>query len=240
MKESAHQDTLVSAEENRRMFDRVAAHYDAANWAMTLGWDRRWRRRAVDLLGLKKGSGQYLDVGTGTGDLAFEILDRSDTVLVTGIDPSENMLKRARKKALRWGRGDAVCFMVGDACALAFDADIFDGVILGFCFRNIAHRQRALDEFYRVLKRGARVVILEATVPENKLMRWGYCCYAKVLTTIARWLGDGKSYEYLMDSIFDFPPSDQVLEMFRQAGFVGVGQDKLAFGCVSVFYGEKA
>ena len=232
------EDTLLSASENRRMFDRVAAHYDAANWAMTLGWDRRWRRRAVDVLVLK-GMGRYLDVGTGTGDLAFEILNRTEGAWVAGLDPSEKMLQKARAKALKRGMEESVEFLVGDACALAFDEAIFDGVILGFCFRNIAHRQRALDEFFRVLKRGGRVVVLEATVPENRVMRWGYRVYAKLLKRVAGWLGDGESYEYLMDSIFDFPSAGRVLEMFRQAGFVGVGKHKLASGCVSIFYGEK-
>jgi demethylmenaquinone methyltransferase/2-methoxy-6-polyprenyl-1,4-benzoquinol methylase len=165
-------DTLISAEENRAMFDRIAKNYDAANRTISMGLDKGWRRKTIAMLRPFRG-GRYLDIGTGTGDLAFEILDQSVNVLIDGIDPAENMLEIARAKAGQRGVGDAVSFFTADALDLPMESDTYDGIVSGFCFRNIERRQKALSEMLRVLKPGGAVFILEATRPENALIRLG-------------------------------------------------------------------
>jgi len=235
---SNERDTLISAEENRAMFDRIAKNYDAANRAISMGMDKGWRRKTIKKLCPFRG-GRYLDIGTGTGDLVFEILDQSANVLVDGIDPAEQMLEIARDKAAARGVGDAVSFLTADALELPMESETFDGIVSGFCFRNIEHRQKALEEMLRVLKPGGKLVILEATYPRNALIRFGYKLYTPLVPLIGKFLGGGSAYKYLVDSIEDFPKPDMVTEMFKVAGFAEVGCTPLTFGTVSIFSGTK-
>jgi demethylmenaquinone methyltransferase/2-methoxy-6-polyprenyl-1,4-benzoquinol methylase len=231
-------DTLISAGENRAMFDRIAKNYDAANRAISLGMDRRWRRRTVERLKPFRG-GRYLDIGTGTGDLVFEILNQSANVLVDGIDPSRQMLEIARRKAAKRGIGDAVSFFDADALDLPMEKETYDGIVSGFCFRNIERRQRALEEMHRVLKPGGLLVILEATCPESALVRLGYRLYTPLVPLIGRMLGGGSAYRYLVDSIEDFPKPETVTDMLSASGFCHVRCTPLTLGTVCIFSGKK-
>ncbi len=233
------QDTLISAAENRAMFDRIAKKYDAANRAISMGLDRGWRKTAVEILKPVRG-GRYLDIGTGTGDLVFEMMQQSGgSVLVDGIDPSEQMLEIARAKAVKKKLGDAVHFIEADALDLPMERETYDGIVSGFCFRNIVQRQKALGEMMRVLKPGGSLVILEATCPESALIRLGYKMYIPLVPVIGRIFGGGSAYKYLVDSIEDFPKPDTVTDMFSAAGFSTVQCRSLTFGSVSVFSGKK-
>jgi demethylmenaquinone methyltransferase/2-methoxy-6-polyprenyl-1,4-benzoquinol methylase len=231
-------DTLISAEENRAMFDRIAKNYDAANRTISMGLDKKWRRQTIALLRPFRG-GRYLDIGTGTGDLVFEILDQSVNVLIDAIDPAENMLEVARAKADRRGVGDAISFFAADALDLPMESETYDGIVSGFCFRNIERRQKALSEMFRVLKPGGTVFILEATRPENALIRLGYKLYIPLVPIIGKILGGGSAYRYLVDSIDDFPKPGTVTDMLSAAGFSGVQYRSLTFGTVCIFSGKK-
>ena len=220
------------------MFDRIAKNYDAANRAISMGMDRGWRRKTIQLLKPFRG-GRYLDVGTGTGDLVFEILNQSAHVLVDGIDPAEQMLSIARNKAARRGLGDPVSFISGDALQLPMEGDTYDGIVSGFCFRNIERRQMALEEMRRVLKPGGKLVILEATYPESALIRMGYRLYTPLVPLVGRFMGGGSAYRYLVDSIEDFPKPENVTDMFSAAGFCHVQCTPLTFGTVCIFSGKK-
>ncbi|VGO19696.1 bifunctional demethylmenaquinone methyltransferase/2-methoxy-6-polyprenyl-1,4-benzoquinol methylase UbiE [Pontiella sulfatireligans] len=231
-------DTLISAEENRDMFDRIAKNYDAANRAISMGMDKGWRRKTVELLKPFRG-GRYLDIGTGTGDLVFEILDQSANVLIDGIDPAEQMLEIAKDKAAQRNVGDAVSFFSADALDLPMEGDTYDGIVSGFCFRNIERRQKALEEMLRVLKPGGVLVILEATYPENALVRLGYKLYTPLVPIIGKMLGGGAAYKYLMDSIEDFPRPATVTDMFSAAGFSNVRFKAMTCGTVCIFSGKK-
>ncbi len=235
---NSNRDTLISAEDNREMFDRIAKSYDPANRALSFGMDRGWRRKAIGLLCPFRG-GRYLDIGTGTGDLVFEILRQSVNVLVDGIDPAEQMLAIAREKAAKRGVGDAVSFFAADALDLPMESETYDGIVSGFCFRNIECRQKALEEMLRVLKPGGKLVVLEATYPESRGVRLGYRLYAPLVPLMGKILGGGSAYKYLMKSIEDFPTQKEVVEMFNQAGFEEVGCRSMAFGSVSIFSGKK-
>lgn len=237
-KNSSERDTLISAKENREMFDRIAKNYDVANRAISMGMDRGWRRRTVELLKPFRG-GRYLDVGTGTGDLVFEIIDQSSDVIVEGIDPSEQMLEIARDKAEQRKLGDSVSFMTADALDLPMERDTYDGIVSGFCFRNIERRQSALEEMLRVLKPGGMLVILEATYPESAMVRLGYKMYTPLVPLIGAMLGGGSAYRYLMDSIEDFPRPNTVTDMFGAAGFSRVQCRSLTMGTVCIFSGKK-
>lgn len=231
-------DTLISAEQNREMFDRIAKNYDTANRVISLGMNRAWKRKAIRLLEPSPG-GRYLDIGTGTGDLIFEILDQSTNVLIDGIDPSEQMLVIARAKAAKRSIGDSVSFIVADALDLPMDRETYDGIVSGFCFRNIERRQNALEEMMRVLKPGGRLVLLEATYPENAWIRWVYRHYTRLIPIVGRLHGVGSAYQYLVDSIEEFPKPDAVTDMLVAAGFSGVRFQSLLFGTVCIFSGRK-
>lgn len=235
---SDERDTLISADENRQMFDRIATNYDVANRAISMGMDKGWRKKTVELLKPFRG-GRYLDIGTGTGDLVFEIIDQSANVLVDGIDPAQQMLEIAKSKAEQRKLGDTVTFIMADALELPMESNTYDGIVSGFCFRNIERRQKALEEMKRVLKPGGVLVILEATYPANPLIRFGYKCYTPLVPLIGKCLGGGTAYKYLMDSIEDFPRPDTVTDMFSAAGFSHVQCKALTFGTVCIFSGKK-
>jgi demethylmenaquinone methyltransferase/2-methoxy-6-polyprenyl-1,4-benzoquinol methylase len=235
---SAERDTLISAQENREMFDRIAKNYDVANRAISMGMDKGWRKKTVELLKPFRG-GRYLDIGTGTGDLVFEIVDQSANVVVDGIDPAEQMLEIAKDKAEKRKLGDSISFLMADALDLPMESNTYDGIVSGFCFRNIERRQKALEEMLRVLKPGGVLVILEATYPANAFIRFGYKCYTPLVPIIGKFLGGGSAYKYLMDSIEDFPRPDTVTDMFSAAGFSRVQCKALTFGTVCIFSGKK-
>ncbi|MCK5676177.1 MAG: ubiquinone/menaquinone biosynthesis methyltransferase [Verrucomicrobia bacterium] len=220
------------------MFDRIASKYDAVNRVISLGMDKMWRRKVIEFLKPFRG-GRYLDIGTGTGDLVFEILEQSRNVLVDGIDPSEQMLEVARDKVTKGGVGDAVSFFAADALDLPMEGETYDGIVSGFCFRNIESRQKALAEMLRVLKPGGGLVILEATYPANPFIRLGYKLYMPLVSLIGKTLGGGSAYRYLIDSINDFPKPGTITDMFSATGFSDVRHVSLTFGTVCIFSGKK-
>jgi demethylmenaquinone methyltransferase/2-methoxy-6-polyprenyl-1,4-benzoquinol methylase len=231
-------DTLISAQENREMFDRIAKNYDVANRAISMGMDKSWRRKTIEQLKPFRG-GLYLDIGTGTGDLVFEILHQSANVLIDGIDPAEQMLEIAKEKAKKFSAGDAISFFPAEALHLPMEREIYDGIVSAFCFRNLEKRQKALEEMMRVLKPGGVLVILEATYPANPLIRLGYRLYTPLVPLVGKILGGGSAYKYLVDSIEDFPQPETVMDMFCAVGFSEVQCRPLTFGSVSIFSGIK-
>ena len=183
--EKIERDTLISADENRKMFDRIANTYDVANRFISLGLDQGWRKKTIQELNPKKDE-YYLDIGTGTGDLAFELLSQSPKSQVDAIDPSEKMLAVARDKALSLGVSKRPRFQNADALNLPMPECFFDGIISGFCFRNIENRLNALKEMHRVLKTSGKLLILEATYPENSIVRLGYKLYTPFFPLIGK------------------------------------------------------
>ncbi|MFL2859628.1 MAG: bifunctional demethylmenaquinone methyltransferase/2-methoxy-6-polyprenyl-1,4-benzoquinol methylase UbiE [Pontiellaceae bacterium] len=231
-------DTLISASENRTMFDKIAKTYDKANRLISLGMDSGWRKKTIKKLSPNH-NGNYLDIGTGTGDLAFELLSQVPKAQVYAIDPSENMLSVAREKSLSIGVSRRPRFQNADALNLPMPDSFFDGIVSGFCFRNIEDRQKALHEMYRVVKPNGKVLILEATYPSNIFIRVGYKIYTPFVPKIGKLFGDDGPYAYLLDSIEDFPRQEKVIEMFKIAKFQNIKSTKLALGTVSIFEGRK-
>jgi demethylmenaquinone methyltransferase/2-methoxy-6-polyprenyl-1,4-benzoquinol methylase len=231
-------DSLITPDENREMFDRIADHYDTANRAMSLGMDRRWRRNAVCELAPRKG-GRYLDIGTGTGDVAFEIVRQAPGARVTGLDPSERMLQQARRKSVALGVTDQVVFEAGDAVSLPVADASLEGVISAFCFRNIAHRRVALGEVGRVLRGGGRVVVLELTHPDRWFVHVLHHAVGLVIPVVGFLAGDTRAYRYLVRSIEDFLRPREVVEMMAEAGFQDVRHLPQSGGMVSIFTGRK-
>ena len=219
-------------------FDTIARTYDRLNRVMTLGLDRRWRRRAVkEVVSGQQPVVNVLDVACGTGDMCVELLKRGCTV--TGVDLSEEMLAIAKVKGERL----KVKVEVADAENLPFEEESFDGVTCAFGVRNFVHLEKGLSEMLRVLKPGGRMVILELATPDSKLIRPFYNLYTK---HVIPWLGqriagNRDAYTYLPDSIARFPKGDAFLDIIHHSSFNihHCEQRKLTFGVCRLYVVEK-
>jgi demethylmenaquinone methyltransferase/2-methoxy-6-polyprenyl-1,4-benzoquinol methylase len=209
------------------MFDRIAPVYDVMNRVMTAGLDQRWRRATVAAV-VEPGD-RVLDGACGTGDLA--IIAAKAGANVTGLDFSERMLERARRKApeLDWTRGDLL--------ALPFEDESFDAATVGFGVRNVADLPGALEELRRVLKPGGRLGILEITSPRGALRFFYSLWFDRIVPLLGKVLPGGEAYTYLPASVRRFPgPDDLAAQM---AGFRDVEYRLFAGGIVALHTGVR-
>ncbi|HMK33960.1 MAG TPA: bifunctional demethylmenaquinone methyltransferase/2-methoxy-6-polyprenyl-1,4-benzoquinol methylase UbiE [Desulfomonilaceae bacterium] len=232
------QDSLISAAENRAMFERIAGFYDGTNRILSLGFDGRWRRRAVQTLGPVPG-GRYLDVGCGTGDMSLEIVRQAPGSTVVGIDPVQNMLSIAREKIARAGADALISIEKGDVLNLDFEDDSFDAAITAFCIRNVTDRRRGLEEINRVIKPGGLLVILELTEPNGPVMKPLFRIYARVvMPAVTRRMSSVSAYRYLADSMADFPQPEVFSKLMEAAAFTHLTHQHLTGGIVTIFSGQ--
>jgi demethylmenaquinone methyltransferase/2-methoxy-6-polyprenyl-1,4-benzoquinol methylase len=216
----------------RAMFDRVARVYDLMNSVMTAGIHHRWRERAADLANVGPGS-RYLDVATGTGDLAVEMQGRvGASGEVIGLDFSERMLELARQKA------PAIRFEQGNALELPYRDDEFDAAGVGFGVRNFSDLDRGFAELARVVKPGGRVVILEFTTPTRPPLSWFFSAwFDRIVPILGRIAGDPDAYTYLPNSVRRFPGPDALAGELVAAGLADVRWVLTAGGIVAIHTG---
>ena len=227
-------------------FDNIAPTYDRLNHLMTMGIYRAWRRRAVSMIVDMSQPLRYLDVATGTGDLAQDILRRAhDESSLTGIDLSQPMMDIAKSKIENDKRianaARRLTLQQGDAERISFADESFDRVTVGFGVRNFVNLQRGLDEMCRVLRVGGRLAVLELSYPDNSLLLSFYKLYA---LRFLPWLGerishDRAAYEYLPNSILRFPKPDRFVPMLQTAGFSKVEHYSFTFGVCRLYVAEK-
>jgi len=219
----------------RTMFDRIAPVYDAMNRIMTAGLDVRWRRLAAESA-VRPGD-RVLDAACGTGDLAVADL-KAGAGRVTGLDFSEGMLERARRKAVP--RKDVLDWVQGDMLALPFADATFDAATVGFGVRNVADLELALRELRRVLRPGGRLAILEITQPRGALRPFYSLWFDRIVPLVGRVLPGGDAYTYLPASVKRFPTAERLSDMLREAGFADVRARLLAGSIVAIHTGEAA
>ena len=229
-------DALLSADANRRMFDAIAARYDLLNRVMSFGLDRRWRRRAVAALAPRDGE-RYLDLGCGTGDVMLEVLRAAPGSSVVGVDAAQAMIAVAASKADRAEVADRAAFVAGDARRLPFADASFHGAISAFTLRNLTDRQQAFRELRRVLVPGGRIVLLETSLPANRLLRLGHRLYVACLVPILGMLlaRSRVAYRYLAASIEHFPAPSEIVDSMTAAGFGDATARPLACGIVTLY-----
>lgn len=234
------QDDSSKKEQVRKMFDGIAPHYDGLNRLLSAGMDKKWRRLAISTLDAGD-NGRILDVATGTGDLAFEILKQYPTNHVTGLDIADKMLDVARRKSDKRNLNESVDFVLGDSEKLPFENDSFDRASVAFGVRNFANLQAGLSEINRVLKPGGKLVVLEFTKPRIFPFKQLFNSYFKhVLPRIGGMRsGDRKAYEYLYESVQAFPDYERFTDVMLKCGFSDTSYKDLTLGICAIYSGQK-
>jgi demethylmenaquinone methyltransferase / 2-methoxy-6-polyprenyl-1,4-benzoquinol methylase len=216
------------------MFDAIARRYDALNHLLSAGFDRRWRRRAVDMLMLT-GRERVLDMCTGTGDLAIEAAPRAAQIV--GIDFSGEMLRCAQRKIGDPALGGRITLARGDATAMPLPDARFDAAMIAFGIRNVVDAEQACREFRRVLVPGGRLAVLEFGSPRIPGLRAVYLWYfRRVLPLVGRLVSKHtEAYSYLPASVIEFPTGEAFGDVLRRAGLVDVTFETLTFGIVYLY-----
>ena len=211
-------------------FDTIARTYDRLNRVMTLGLDRRWRKRAVKEFSILNSQFSILDVACGTGDMVLELMKHG--CKVTGIDLSEEMLTIAQQKT-------AAAVRMGNAEALPFADGEFDAVTCAFGVRNFVHLEAGLREMLRVLKPGGKLVILELATPDSALIKPFYRLYTRhVIPWLgSRLAGNREAYTYLPASIERFPKGETFLKILTSLPYPlsSTGHRRLTFGVCRLY-----
>ena len=223
------------------MFDRIADRYDLLNRLLSFGQDVVWRKRVSRYL---PGGNRLkvLDVATGTADLIISMFQKRDNLESgIGVDMAEKMLDVGRQKLTRLGLDQKIQLQTGNAVELPFPPESFHALTISFGIRNVTDVSRALSEFHRVLKTNGRALILEFSLPDNRLMRWLYLLYFRhILPRVGALIsGDGYAYRYLNQTVESFPYGRDFCELMSEAGFVSVTYKPLTFGIATIYMGDK-
>jgi len=228
-------DTAVKA-----MFETIADSYDFQNSFLSLRRDIYWRRALAQAIHLTA-RGVVLDVAIGTGEVAMEICRRHPQAKVVGVDFSPAMLTVGREKIAERNMTDRIMVSVGDGRWLPIANEKADAVTIAFGIRNIEERDMALAEFYRVLKPGGQLLIMEFSYPETPLLGSFYRLYFNyILPPVGNWLSrTDYAYSYLRDSVDSFPRDDEFLREISRAGFTNLSIRKLTFGIAKIYQGVK-
>ena len=210
---------IATAEGKRRyvrtLFATIAHRYDLITGLLSYGQDRAWKRRLVTLAAPAAGT-VALDLATGTGDIAFLLAERS--VRTVGLDLTPGMIDLAQAK-----RGSRALprFLVGDMMTLPFGAGSFDLVTTGYGLRNVPDLTQAIDEIYRVLRSGGRVLSLDFNRPSSAIVRSVYLGYLYIVGGLVGWVlhGDRDTYQYIPASIRTYPGAEAVVALMKARGF---------------------
>jgi len=223
------------------MFDAIAPDYDRLNHVLSFGQDVLWRIAAARRARL--GAAEVaLDVGTGTGDLAFALLRRSGKgSRVVGLDLASEMFDRSLQKAARRGLQERFEVVQGSVLHLPAPDASFDRVVSAFTLRNVADLGRAFEEMRRVLRPGGRAVLLELSKPPGRLFGRLYRTYLYGVLPRAAYLlgGDRAAYAYLPDSLTPFPDAAALARQLQGAGFREVRYTLLTFGIAAIHEGMR-
>ena len=222
------------------VFTSVANKYDVMNDVMSMGIHRIWKEAMMDWLAPRLGQ-KLLDVAGGTGDISFKFLKRAGSGHATVLDITKKMLTEGRKRAEANQMLDSLDWVVGDAMALPFADNSFDVYTISFGIRNVTRPQEALNEAFRVLRPGGRLMVLEFSQIPVPLAQKAYDLYSfNVIPRMGKLIAnDRDSYQYLVESIRKFPDQGTFLGMVRQAGFEKANYRNLSLGIAALHSGWK-
>lgn len=228
-------------EQVEQMFDNIAPTYDRLNHVLSFNIDRIWRKRVMRIVRRHKPQ-LVMDIATGTGDLAIAMAKRIDDVRIMGVDLSEEMLRVAQGKVLKLGMAERISLTKGDAENLDMVAsESVDAVTVAFGVRNFENLEQGLGELYRTLRPGGKLIVLEFSIPRNKLVKWVYAQYShRLLPRIGAMISkDRKAYDYLPDSVEEFPSPERFSAMLLGVGFADVKAKSQSFGIAHIYEATK-
>jgi demethylmenaquinone methyltransferase/2-methoxy-6-polyprenyl-1,4-benzoquinol methylase len=224
------------------MFDSIAPYYVILNHVLSFGWDFLWRRKLAKAVNKNKKL-KVLDLATGTGDLLISVLRRDPNITeAVGLDISENMLAICRDRIAKYKLTDRVSLVRSDAADSGLPDESFDVVTMGFGIRNTPDAFETLSEIHRLLRQGGTALILEFSLPTNRIIRKCYLLYLRnFVPLLGRLLsGDKNAYRYLNTSVENFYGMDDFSALMRKAGFSDVSAAPLTFGVVCIYKASKA
>jgi len=221
-----------------RMFSAIAPKYDLLNRLLSGFNDVRWRKFAVEWLPVSAKT--VVDIGTGTGDFAFAVLDRCNEAKVIGIDLSAQMLKLAQRKAVAQSRKDSCLWIIADGLNLPLRDKFADAVVCAFVIRNFEDLTEGLKEMHRILKPEGVVLILEFCQPKPSWWWTPVGLFVRyVVPVVGRLVSDSVAYSYLIASIQTFLPAEAVAEKLIAVGFKKVTYAPFTFGVATFFRAVK-
>ncbi|MEL6916642.1 MAG: bifunctional demethylmenaquinone methyltransferase/2-methoxy-6-polyprenyl-1,4-benzoquinol methylase UbiE [Bacteroidota bacterium] len=230
---------LGKKEQVTKMFDTISTNYDSLNRVISFGIDVKWRKRVVAILKQKKPN-TILDIATGTGDLAINLVDTGAKEIV-GLDISPGMLEVGKKKVIEKELDETIKMVVGDSEKLPFDDAVFDAVTVAFGVRNFETLEKGLAEIYRVLKTSGTLVVLETSVPTKTPFKQGYRLYCStILPAIGKLFSkDRSAYMYLSESAAVFPHGADFNNILGKIGFIAMENKPQTFGVASIYVATK-
>ncbi|MCB0664042.1 MAG: bifunctional demethylmenaquinone methyltransferase/2-methoxy-6-polyprenyl-1,4-benzoquinol methylase UbiE [Saprospiraceae bacterium] len=223
-----------------KMFDNIAPNYDLLNRLLSAGIDVYWRKKAIAKLKSKQPK-VILDVATGTGDVAIEMVKQLKPDKIVGLDLANEMLEVGRKKIKKRELDQIIEMVQGDSENLPFQDNTFDAVTVAFGVRNFENLEQGLSEMHRVLKPGGQVVVLEFSKPKMPPFKQLYNFYFKnILPVVGRITSkDPKAYSYLYESVQAFPDGVRFEKILEKTGFKCTHTTALTLGICSIYYAEK-
>ena len=226
-------------EQVTKMFDNISNEYDSLNRVISFGIDVKWRNKVVSLVN-NSSPETILDVATGTGDLAINLV-KTNAKKIIGLDISDGMLEVGRKKISKKELSSTIEMVLGDSENLLFEDNSFDAITVAFGVRNFENLEIGLSEIFRVLKPNGIFVILETSVPTKTPFKQGYKFYTKyILPVIGKLFSkDRSAYSYLSESASLFPYGDVLNNILRQIGFIDVKDHPQTFGVATIYTASK-
>ncbi|MDA9554757.1 bifunctional demethylmenaquinone methyltransferase/2-methoxy-6-polyprenyl-1,4-benzoquinol methylase UbiE [Pelobium sp.] len=222
------------------MFNNISKTYDFLNHFLSLGIDIIWRKKAIKELE-KDQPQMILDVATGTGDFAFEAIEKLKPKKVIGVDISRGMLDIADEKIIKRNKSEVFEVRLGDSEKLLFDDATFDAVTVAYGVRNFENLEKGIADMLRVLKPGGKAVILEFSKPKTFPIKQLYSFYFHYITpTIGKIFSkDASAYSYLPESVNAFPDGSRFTDLMDKVGYKNTKCKPLAFGICSIYTGTK-
>lgn len=226
-------------EEVAEMFNNISKRYDFLNHFLSLGIDKIWRRKAVNMLRDLKPK-RILDLASGTGDFAIESL-RLNPQEIIGMDISEGMLEVGRQKMLKNKYDHIISMRLGDSENLPFEDGYFDALTVGFGVRNYENLEKGLSEMLRVVRGGGKIIILEFSKPKKFPVKQYYAFHSKYIIPFfgKRISKDEKAYAYLPESVAAFPEGDDFKNILKKLGYKNVSSRLVAGGIATIYSGDK-
>ena len=222
------------------MFNSIAHRYDFMNRFLSVGIDIQWRKRAINEL-KKMAPKKILDVATGTGDVAILTHRILTPEKITGIDISEGMLELGRNKIQNLGLTSQIVLQKGDSEEIPYENNSFDAITVAFGVRNFQNLEKGMQEMFRVLQPGGKLVVLEFSKADPWVLSVFLGFYMNVITpAIGKLFAKNKdAYQYLNDSVQAFPEGETFLTIMHEAGFTQTYLKKLSFGICTIYCGSK-